>query len=148
MYIYGGFSFDCRTACYDLWRYEIAYGPMGLFPAQSADYTNYGNHWTLMSEDENYSPGARWRASATPYQREVSEKVSKEEHFLYIFGGIKVLDEITIKTEAKEYLNEDYLTSFEYMSDLWRFNLISNQWEDLEVYGISSIKRQIFLWNG
>jgi hypothetical protein len=23
MYMYGGFSFDCATACMDLWRYEI-----------------------------------------------------------------------------------------------------------------------------
>ena len=39
-------------------------------------------------------------------------------------------------------------SSFEYKGDLWRFNLISDQWEEIEVYGIASIRRQIYLWNG
>ena len=39
-------------------------------------------------------------------------------------------------------------TSFEYMDDLWRFDLDSEQWENIEVYGIASIRREIYLWNG
>lgn len=39
-------------------------------------------------------------------------------------------------------------SSFEYMSDMWRFDIKSNQWENLEVFGIVSIKRMISLWNG
>jgi len=27
LYVYGGFSFACTTACFDTWRYEISYGP-------------------------------------------------------------------------------------------------------------------------
>jgi len=34
------------------------------------------------------------------------------------------------------------------MGDLWRFDLINNQWENMEVYGIATIKRTIKLWNG
>lgn len=34
------------------------------------------------------------------------------------------------------------------MSDLWRYELLTNQWEEVEVYGISGIKRNLFLWNG
>jgi len=34
------------------------------------------------------------------------------------------------------------------MGDLWKYDLISNQWEAVEVYGISEITRNLFLWNG
>jgi hypothetical protein len=34
------------------------------------------------------------------------------------------------------------------MSDLWRFDLNTNQWEVVEVYGISEITRNLYLWNG
>ena len=39
-------------------------------------------------------------------------------------------------------------TSFVFMSDLWRYDLLSNQWEEVEVYGISEITRDLYLWNG
>lgn len=32
LYIYGGFSFACETACHDLWRYEITYAPYSYYP--------------------------------------------------------------------------------------------------------------------
>ena len=38
-------------------------------------------------------------------------------------------------------------SSFEYRNDLWRFDLQSEQWEEMEVYGIASIRREIYLWN-
>jgi hypothetical protein len=34
------------------------------------------------------------------------------------------------------------------MGDLWKYDLVSNQWEAVEVYGISEITRNLFLWNG
>ena len=75
-----------------------------------------------------------------------SEYTSKDEHYLYIFGGIKVHNDVTYYAQ-KDRKPEDK-SSFEYMGDLWRFDLISQQWEDIEVYGIASIRRQIYLWNG
>ena len=39
-------------------------------------------------------------------------------------------------------------TSFLFMSDLQRYELITNQWETVEVYGISEITRNLYLWNG
>ena len=75
-----------------------------------------------------------------------SEYTSKDEHYLYIFGGIKVHNDETFYSQ-KDRKPEDR-SSFEYMGDLWRFDLISQQWEDIEVYGIASIRRQIYLWNG
>jgi len=48
LYIYGGFSYDCRTACQDLWRYEIPYGPYKLYPTKLGQWHNVGNHWTLL----------------------------------------------------------------------------------------------------
>lgn len=32
MYIYAGFSINCTTACFDTWRYEIAYAPLAFYP--------------------------------------------------------------------------------------------------------------------
>jgi hypothetical protein len=43
LYIYGGFSYLCTTACYDVWRYEIPYVPLSMPPV--ARWTNAGNHW-------------------------------------------------------------------------------------------------------
>ncbi len=65
-----------------------------------------------------------------------------------MFGGIKVVDkedmgQLTIEQVAK--LNG---SSFIYMSDLWKFELLSNQWVQVEVYGISEITRNLYLWNG
>lgn len=34
------------------------------------------------------------------------------------------------------------------MGDLWKFDLVQNQWEEVEVYGISEITRHLYLWNG
>lgn len=43
LYIYGGFSFECTTACYDVWRYEIPYTPLIMPPI--GKWLNTGNHW-------------------------------------------------------------------------------------------------------
>ena len=57
MYMYGGFSYDCATACYDLWRYEISYGPQRFYPSPTSTNTwwNRGNHWTLMQQENTGS---------------------------------------------------------------------------------------------
>ena len=55
-----------------------------------------------------------------------------------------------VKNLFKDATEEEknYQSSYEYMGDLWRYDLISNQWEEVEVYGIATVKRQISLWNG
>jgi hypothetical protein len=65
LYIYGGFSYDCRTACTDIWRYEIPYGPYALYPKKLGEWHNVGNHWTLLTQGDVYGPGPRVRASMT-----------------------------------------------------------------------------------
>jgi hypothetical protein len=46
MYFYGGFSNECTTACFDTWRYEIAYAPYAYYPKPTAaTYTRPGNYW-------------------------------------------------------------------------------------------------------
>lgn len=32
LFIYGGFAFECQTACYDLWKYEIPWAPINYYP--------------------------------------------------------------------------------------------------------------------
>ena len=90
LYIYGGFSLNCETACLDLWRYEISYGPIAMYPKKDDEWHNRGDHWTLVSEDANYSPGSRVYTSMVAVQSFPSEISSRDEHFIYIFGGIKV----------------------------------------------------------
>lgn len=53
-------------------------------------------------------------------------------------------------TDKKQLLPEkaNNTTSYQFMADLWRYDLIANQWETVEVYGISEITRDLFLWNG
>ena len=59
LYVYGGFSFKCATACFDLWRYEIPYTPIIMPPVGRT--INLGNHWELLQEDATYGPGKRWK---------------------------------------------------------------------------------------
>ena len=63
LYVYGGIAYDCETACLDLWRYEIPYGPIAMFPKKLNKWHNRGNHWRMVIEDPNYSPGPRVKAS-------------------------------------------------------------------------------------
>lgn len=34
------------------------------------------------------------------------------------------------------------------MGDLWRFNLVTDTWENMEVYGITTVQRTLTMWNG
>ena len=150
LYIYGGFSYECRTACFDLWRYEIPYGPYNMYPSKTGEWHNVANHWTMLSEDENYSPGPRVKSSMTAIQPGLDKKRNNTEgDYIYIFGGIKVNDEQAVLDQRLKYnISIQNASSYEYMFDLWRFDLRSDQWENLEVFGVVSIKRQISLWNG
>jgi hypothetical protein len=57
-----------------------------------------------------------------------------------MFGGILTL------TEAKTK-SQDGGTGYNYQADMWKFNLLSNQWDVMESYGISKILREVYLWN-
>ena len=47
LYIFGGFSRECTTACYDTWRYEISYGPYAYYPRSTSNVYKTGNYWEL-----------------------------------------------------------------------------------------------------
>jgi hypothetical protein len=51
-------------------------------------------------------------------------KGTLEEHFLYMFGGIQTQTEIKKK--------QDGSTGYQYMADMWKFNMLSNQWDVME----------------
>ena len=57
------------------------------------------------------------------------------------------MDEVDIEKflTVEERFNS---TSYMFMSDLWKYDVISNQWEQAEVNGISEIVRYLYLWNG
>ena len=129
LYIYGGFAFDCETACLDLWRYEIPYGPIGMYPKKVDRWHNTANHWSLVLEDANYSPGPRIKSSMVSIQAfpDPEKDDDRDEHYLYIFGGITIRDQDMINRELElfPHLKNTEISSFEYMGDLWRFNLKS-----------------------
>lgn len=54
-----------------------------------------------------------------------------------MFGGIKVIDDAEMELLG---LDQSYL----YQNDMMRYNLINNQWDLVESYGISLIKREVF----
>lgn len=58
-----------------------------------------------------------------------------------MFGGI------VTATESRKR-SEDGGSGYQYMADMWKFNLLSNQWDQMESYGISKIMRDVYLWNG
>ncbi len=57
----------------------------------------------------------------------IEQNSTRDEHFLYIFGGIRVRNNELVERELKLFpeLNGTEISSFEYMSDLWRFDLLS-----------------------
>lgn len=61
LYIYGGFSNECTSACYDTWRYEIAYAPLGFYPDSASTFHKPGNYWEMVNNDFSSSPGRRFR---------------------------------------------------------------------------------------
>ena len=61
MFIYGGFSFDCTTACEDMWVYDIPFASLSYYPTRVGKVTNYGNHWAELSVTSG--PGGRFRHS-------------------------------------------------------------------------------------
>eukprot|EP00347_Sterkiella_histriomuscorum_P007988 403346798 len=140
MYIYGGFSFECTTACNDTWRYEIPIGPYSFYPTSKSTWVDVGNFWTKLSVDGTNNPGKRWRHNMIAYQKFKDDYNLFEEHFIFLFGGIQTLNSL-------EKIAYNQPTGFMYKQDMWRFNLISNQWEEIEQYGISQIIRHIYLWN-
>ena len=125
MYVYGGFSYDCATACQDLWRYEISWAPQRWYPEPNSGgaWWNRGNHWTLVKEDSTNSPGRRWKHTMiSDYNNET----------IYLFGGIKS--------------NLD--STNDYMNDMWRYYTLSDKWEEVIGLGINTITRRINLWDG
>jgi len=119
LYIYGGFSYFCQTACHDIWRFEIPYSPIKMAP--TGRWVNSGNHWEQLQEDSSYGPGKRWKTAIVPYQRKKDMYNDKEENYIYLFGGIRI-----INTEETFALTADQLadtTSYVFMSDLWRYEL-------------------------
>ena len=121
--MYGGFSYEWATACQDLWRYEIPYAVQRYYPDYSSSWWNRGNHWKLVKEDINNSPGKRWKHSM------VSD-YSMEN--IYLFGGIiSTLDKIN-----------------EYKNDMWKYYTISDKWEQIIPFGVNSISRRVNLWDG
>jgi hypothetical protein len=90
LYVYGGFSYECHTACSDLWRYEIPYAPYLYFPAKLGSWVSQANHWTMLSDGSVYGPGPRVKSSMTSVQPELWLESVKTGDYLYIFGGILV----------------------------------------------------------
>ena len=80
------------------------------------------------------------------YQRIKDAYNPKNEDYIYLFGGIKVMNSTDLKQLNPNKTKK--MTSYMFMADLWRYDLIANQWETVEVYGISEITRDLFLWNG
>lgn len=125
MYIYGGFSFDCTTACKDLWRYEIPYAPQRFYPEpkQTSQWWNRGNHWELKKNDTVNSPGNRWK------HKMISDYTMEN---LFLFGGIVV----------------SQASGNEYMNDMWKYYIFADKWEEIIPFGINAASRKVNLWNG
>ena len=126
MYTYGGFTYDCTNACFDLWKYDIPWAPMRYFPepSQAGAYWNTANNWILVTNDSDTerSPGKRYRHSM------ITDYIGQN---IYLYGGISF--------DA----NDMY-----FMNDMWKFYINIQKWEKVVGYGISSVQRSIRLWDG
>ena len=125
LYVYGGLSLDCNGACSDLWVYEIPWAAQRYYPQpnNSYGYWNRGNHWTnLNSQINGIGPGRR------AFHSMVTDEAN---NYIYLFGGVY-----------------NYNGDYSYSNDLWRFSIQDLTWRKLDYYGISSIMRQVKLWDG
>lgn len=100
----------------------------------------------MLQDDVEQGPGKRWKVSMVAYQRIKDAYNPKNEDYIYLFGGIKVMNSTDLRQLNPEKAMNT--TSYSFMDDLWRYDLVANQWETVEVYGISEITRDLFLWNG
>jgi len=83
MFIYGGFSYNCETACDDLWRFEIPWAPMRYFPVPISVSMEWDRAatWAIKNDTVN-SPGPRLlHKMVTDY----------EMIYIYLFGGVLVM---------------------------------------------------------
>ena len=120
LYIYGGISFECENACSDLWRFEIPWAPQRYYPQPIiGNWWNRGNHWTLMSNDSENSPGKRYKHVMI---------VDFNMRYIFLFGGIKFNSQGTAT----------------YMNDLWRYYLTNDKWEKVSARGINSVTSRVW----
>lgn len=124
MYVYGGLSMDNGgEACDDLWVYEIPWAAQRYYPTptNSSSFWNRGNHWRQINFGGGPGPRAFHSMAADPTNFE----------YVYLFGGV--------------YQNG---SDYSYSNDLWRFSVVNETWEKINVCGISSIDRSVKLWDG
>ena len=132
MLIYGGYSLYCQHSCEDMWMYEISYAPQRYYPDSSyttgsASITrlwNRGNVWSRIYPSSMSTPGPRVHHSMV---------VDDSYKYLYLFGGMGV-NSVTGKNELH--------------NDLWRYEIATNTWEQLNPVGIYQVTRSIVYWDG
>ena len=127
MFIYGGYSIYCEIACNDMWMYEIAYGPMRMYPRTitSSDEWQTGNRWTSIKFTSTENPG---------YRAKHSMFSDSSANYVYLFGGY-----------GQESLNSPKRVM---KSDVWRFSIPNKDWEEINGFGITEIRRKVLFWDG
>jgi hypothetical protein len=123
MYIYGGFSIYCDYACNDMWRYEISYAPQRFYQTDNKTEWNRGNIWSQIYVSSTKSPGPR------VYHSMVADE---NYQYIYLFGGISF-----------DIYNQQTVNN-----DLWRYEVNKNNWERIDIMAITSITRNVYLWDG
>lgn len=118
MYMYGGYSIYCEYACNDMWKYEISYAPQRFYPNDNKSEWKRGNVWSQIYVSSTKSPGSRIYHTMT---------TDDEFKYIYLFGGIS-FDNYNQKT-----MN----------NDLWRYEIITNTWERIDILAITSITRNV-----
>ena len=132
MFVYGGYSLYCQHSCEDMWSYEIPYAPQRYYPDSSYStgstsitrLWNRGNVWSRLYPSSFSTPGPRVHHSMT---------VDDGYRYIYLFGGMGV-DSVT----GKNIL----------YNDLWRYEIRTNIWEQLNTVGLYQITRSIVFWDG
>jgi hypothetical protein len=78
MYVYGGFAYECKDPCDDMWRFEIPWASQMYYPRpQEGGFWNRAGYWEQIVNE--YSPGRRMGHGMV---------VSQDYKFIYLFGGL------------------------------------------------------------
>ena len=97
---------------------------MPLNTPPEGKWVNAGNHWFMLQDDVEQGPGKRWKVSMVAYQRIKDAFNPKNEDYIYLFGGIKVMNSTDLRQLPPEKAQNT--TSYMFMADLWRYDLIAN----------------------
>jgi len=60
------------------------------------------------------------------FSKDAGSTSSSDEHYMYVFGGIKVVNETYMNEKIKGGFDVNMKSSYEFVNDMWRYDLVED----------------------